>query len=611
MAVFRPRLEVCDALATPLNDGERHVADRLRSLDDEWTVYVQPRIAQDVPDFVAVHDRYGVCAIEVKDWSRGRYRQTDGGVIEYTNRAGGWFTTKEKPRYQAYRYRATIFDQFFALPEDGDAPTAAVRAIVVLPNFSTDDARKLLGKVQVTRREQAIPVYGGDGMAQAIAEDLCASCQIPSPVSLSRLRRLLIEPASADRRQPVRLSVDARNIASNPSQARRRRIRGPAGCGKSFGLAARAARLAAEHQSVLVLSFNSTLANYLRSLVNDRCRELGANPTLVTCVNLHSFCQRLVDDAKQAGVVTQPPPGKPWFEAIVEQARSALAGGYQRRFDAVFIDEGQDFTLEWWNFLRDCVVAPGGEMLLVADPTQDLYEQRAWTDEAKMVGAGFSGPWTELKGSYRMPTDMVPIANAFAAKYLDGEHIAGEVPSDHVDLFGSAAATIRHWENNPAPADHGSLIGHEVVRLLTSYPELSASDVAFLCDRHADGLDAVAVIEAAGYPVHHIFARDEESRTRRKQRFWPEATGVKGCTVHSFKGWETPALVMGIGSDRKSKRLAYVAMTRIRVGGPGRPAYVSVINSDLRMAGFDSVFRQWVTPSIAVWAPPLAATRVR
>jgi hypothetical protein len=126
-----------------------------------------------------------------------------------------------------------------------------------------------------------------------------------------------------------------------------------------------------------------------------------------------------------------------------------------------------------------------------------------------------------------------------------------------------------------------------------------------------DGLDAVAVIEAAGYPVHHIFALDKESRTRRKQRFWPDAVGVKGCTVHSFKGWETPALVMGIGTDPKSKRLAYVAMTRVRVGGPGRPAYVSVINSDLSIAGFDSVFRQWSTPSIPGWAPPLAETRVR
>ena len=95
MAIYRPLLEICEALATPLNDGERQVAEQLKVLDDDWTIYVQPRIAQDIPDFVAVHDRHGVCAIEVKDWSRGRYRQSDGGVIEYTNPAGGWLTTRE------------------------------------------------------------------------------------------------------------------------------------------------------------------------------------------------------------------------------------------------------------------------------------------------------------------------------------------------------------------------------------------------------------------------------------------------------------------------------------------------------------------------------------
>ena len=66
----------------------------------------------------------------------------------------------------------------------------------------------------------------------------------------------------------------------------------------------------------------------------------------------------------------------------------------------------------------------------------------------------------------------------------------------------------------------------------------------------------------------------------------------------------------GIGNDTKSKRLAYVALTRIRVGGPGRPAYASVINNDLRIAGFDSVFRQWAIPAIPTWAPPSPEDRV-
>lgn len=82
MAIIRPPLEEFDRLVVPLNAGERRVAERLNELDDGWTVYVQPRLAHDVPDFIAVHDRYGVCAIEVKHWSTGAYRATDRGRIE-------------------------------------------------------------------------------------------------------------------------------------------------------------------------------------------------------------------------------------------------------------------------------------------------------------------------------------------------------------------------------------------------------------------------------------------------------------------------------------------------------------------------------------------------
>ncbi len=160
-------------------------------------------------------------------------------------------------------------------------------------------------------------------------------------------------------------------------------------------------------------------------------------------------------------------------------------------------------------------------------------------------------------------------------------------------------------------AEFGPAIGHEVVRLLTSHPDLNPSDLVFLCEHHDDGLAAVSVIEAAGYEVHHIFAKKDEDRSRRKNRFWPDAPGVKGCTVHSFKGWETPALVMGIDTDDMSRRLAYVSMTRVKIPGDNSPAYLSIINRDMNLGGGQSRFEAWVTPDIPMWAPPLASARIR
>ncbi|MFT7650197.1 MAG: hypothetical protein ACI9N0_001225 [Ilumatobacter sp.] len=602
MAIIRPPLEHCAHLEPPLNAGEQHVLEHLNQLSDEWTIYVQPRLGQDVPDFVAVHNTRGVCAIEVKDWSYSGYRQADNGCIEYITGDGVWHASKAQPRYQAYRYRSTIYEHFFALPDDGSKPTNAVRAVVIFPNHSTEHARRLLAHHQVTSKEESVDIFGGDDLKQSLKSIVYArDCKPPRAASMTRLRRHLVESeVVSELRLRTQMSSGAKNIETNPSAAKQRRVKGPAGCGKSFGLAARAAHLAANGKSVLVLSFNITLAHYLRMLVTARCKESGADPTLVTTTSFHSFCTRTVQDAEVDGFVLDEPTGVRIFDVGIAKAQQAFDLGFKRQYDAVLVDEGQDFTLDWWNMLRHHVVADDGEMLLVADPTQDVYEKQAWTDEEKMIGAGFSGGWTHLLGSYRLPSDLIPMANDFAANYLDGEYVAGAVPPDRLEISGTSGATRRRWTNLDGPIEIGRAIGTEVIRLLAEHPELSPNDIVFLCEKHRDGLAAVQVIEDAGHQVHHVFSEYKSAQTQRKQRFWPDAAGIKGCTVHSFKGWETQALVMGIGTDRGSRRLAYVAMTRVKTNIEGGQSFLSVVNGDVAIAGFESTFTEWAKPLAAM-----------
>jgi superfamily I DNA and RNA helicase len=164
-----------------------------------------------------------------------------------------------------------------------------------------------------------------------------------------------------------------------------------------------------------VMTCNVTLSHYLRTLVTDRCHEYAADPTLVTVVSFHGLCQRVADDAHHAGIESVAQHA-PWPERIVAEAANAYAQGHGPVFDAVLVDEGQDFKLEWWNLLRNHVCRPDGEMLLVSDPTQDLADNRAWTDEEHMVGAGFSGPWAELEGSYRIPSDRQRVQPALSRR---------------------------------------------------------------------------------------------------------------------------------------------------------------------------------------------------
>ena len=471
-----------------------------------------------------------------------------------------------------------------------------------MTRHSTVEARDLL-KHPRNASERHIDVWGLAEFRRNTKYALgAAKRRTIAPRNIDRIRRELAEPEFvSDQRRPLKLSVAARNVATNPSNARMRRVRGTAGCGKSLGLAARASQLSKEGKDVLVLTYNSTLPHYLHDLAARRCAEITADVNRITFTHFHAFCNRICDNSRLAG--HQPTSGRlPGVtdpeDEIVGRAIDAYKAGFGLQYDAVLVDEGQDFNVHWWNFLRRHVVRPGGEMLLVADPTQDVYEKRAWTDEAVMKGAGFSGQWADLTGSYRMPADLTPLVAEFAERYVFGDRLDPVVPEDLETGSSLAAPTRRHWFNAPSGSSIGVELGREVVRLLADNPDLHPWDVVFLAPSHQVGLTAVEVIRAAGHEVQHMFAVTRPEQRVLKERFWGQAPGIKGCTVQSFKGWEARAVVLGINRQRESRRLAYVGMTRVKGDPDNRSAYLSVVNLDRSLDGFQARFNAG-TPSLA------------
>jgi hypothetical protein len=617
---LRPSLQQLEQLVKPLTSSERRVAEALNGLDSSWTVFVQPRVGLDRLDFLAISDTCGVCVLKVVDWEPGSARRNDNDEIETLTENGLW-TANVDPRFSASRSRLLVFDQFYAMPEDGGPPTAAVRAVVIMPNLTAFGARSLLPEVPADDLQSVVGVFGSESL-DASMRDIVVGLGCPAPLtsSIAKLRQQVVAserkvlPGAAQ----TWTSEAIRMVAENPTGQKIRRVRGAAGSGKSYGLTARAAMLAAEGKTVLMLTLNVTLANRLRLMANERCAEVGANPTLIAAANFHTFCTRVVQDAEMEGLTLRAPRGAPWTLAIVAKAEQAFEQGFEATYDAVLVDEGQDFTINWWNLLRTSVLAPEGEMLVVADPTQDIYDRFEPTLDPSFAGSDASETWIDLETSYRMPHDLLDLCNEFARVHLDGEQLLGVAPSDLPAAFGKGdarAGSVRQWIDIDSPNRLGRSVGNEVVRLLRESPTLSPADIAFVCDYHHDGVAAVKVIEAAGYPVHHIFSRNPDApRRRRKHRFWPRESAVKGCTAHSLKGWETPALVMGIGTDERAQRLAYVAMTRVAVRPQGGPSFVSVINADTRLLDFgrrfgaDSVATPAARPMTPPPPPPPATT---
>ena len=81
-----------------------------------------------------------------------------------------------------------------------------------------------------------------------------------------------------------------------------------------------------------------------------------------------------------------------------------ISNGYNaksRKYDAILIDEGQDYHKSWYDTLSK-FLSHNDEMLFVIDEKQNIYErENRWVDS--MNGTNFRGRWRTLNKSYRLP----------------------------------------------------------------------------------------------------------------------------------------------------------------------------------------------------------------
>jgi len=298
-----PRDEL-DRLRTPLNEGEWRVFRFLDEfLEPEWEIYVQPALNGLSPDFVVLHPGRGIAVIEVKDWdfSAVSYRidhSRERPVLK-GKRAGEEFALRgiKDPFLRTLQYRAEVANLY--CPTLASGGIAAVTGCVVFPRATTAQLQELFGAYhrRLAGNDQRLFPYwrlaGGDllsgsGLGQVLPVATRSSSNLMTEEVAADLRHWLIEPEfSAEQREPPRLTAKQRELIAGQG-ARRQRVRGPAGSGKSVAISGRAARLADEDKRTLVLTFNITLLNYLRDLTS----AFGASANHVEWLNFHWWLRR-------------------------------------------------------------------------------------------------------------------------------------------------------------------------------------------------------------------------------------------------------------------------------------------------------------------------------
>jgi hypothetical protein len=576
-------------LRPPLPEGCRQVAEWLAArVPDDVELYVRPHLNGLRPSIVLLSEKHGMTVLDVIEASIvvERWRRGLNGALVRGSHAEPQ-RVRLDPNARAEYVRDDVLNVYcprLGAAAKRDASLAGRLAVyVVFPFDSCAEVHHVCDR-HLARGKEILRDAPDEIMPwrQSRAAPLDARM-------VSDLRNWLVEPdVEAQKRRPIHLNPKQEELAYRRTQSGYRRIKGPPGSGKSQVLATRAAVLAGHELQVLVVTYNITLRHYLRDLIDRASR--GGVRSHITITNFHDWLRDLCRNAQLSQQLKEA-----WAQDIeaADDAQRGLAIGRQalavlgndaRGYDAVLVDEGQDFELEWWNLLCG-VVREDGEHVLVADTGQDLYDRSEnWTDVG-MTGAGFTGPWATLTGSYRIPRRIHP-AIVRLARSLQVERVDLD-QGDQQEQFD--LTEIRWIETSPEN------FVDEVARAVATMPTLSDpdptayADVFLLVQTHARGLKAVERLEQLRISVGHVFGETSADSRRRKLWFMQDDARVKATTVHSFKGWESRALVVAVDrfTTRTDRMEVYIALTRLKTSD--LTSYLTIVNCAPPFSGFRAV----------------------
>jgi len=172
----------------------------------------------------------------------------------------------------------------------------------------------------------------------------------------------------------VQLSKEQLSFLKGVLQMPRMRVRGGAGTGKTVLALETAKRLATDGKRVLLVCYNLGLSKYLAKMTEDW--ENGQEQIQVN--SFHGLCRQAFRALDKPFVV---PSGEDreassafWNEAAPLVLLEALEKGKIEQWDAIVVDEGQDFAADWWSVIEDCMKDKEfGSLLVFYDPHQEIF----------------------------------------------------------------------------------------------------------------------------------------------------------------------------------------------------------------------------------------------
>lgn len=345
------------------------------------------RLNEGEADFTVLSPHGGVLAIEVK-----------GGGVSFDATSGAWYSVDRNgvrhsikdPFKQASRERHALLDQITGhaswrqwsgtrltmghsvmLPDIGD-PTPLLgpdrQREVVGVNADIENIAQWYDRVMRFWRQANDDALGAKGV-RLVEDMLCKSIDV---------RPVLRAAVDDTEQQRIRLTANQAKVFRVIGGRRRAVVSGGAGTGKTVLAVEKAKALAGMGLRVLLLCYNRPLADSLAIGLKDE--------PLIQAQSYHQLCDQRIRQAHQQGKdllkeAVEAYPGtsdQHRFDVQMPYALALSADVLDEKFDAVIVDEAQDFSDEYWlgveMLLRD---QKDGHLYIFIDENQALYPRKA------------------------------------------------------------------------------------------------------------------------------------------------------------------------------------------------------------------------------------------
>lgn len=346
--------------------GERRVFAALRDhLPEDYVVYYDVPVDGRYPDFIVIGADLGVVILEVKDWRLAAVEEITGEGVRL--RHGDATAVVRNPVQQARGYARRLVDRLRERPalRRGEHLRCGWGFGLVLPRLTAADTRQrslfgaslaeAFGPELVLTADDLVPARLLTRL-RALIPDWIPRLDPLTPEEIDEIRGVIhpeirVGWGPADDRIAVVMDRHQERLARSLGDGHRI-LRGVAGSGKTLLLVCRARYLLERHRDwrVLVVCFNKVLASHLQAAA------VGPDPR-VEVRTFHSWCRRQLT---AAGLSVPEPPEKDraaweeyWERRVPRLLLDAYESGHaaQGRYQAILVDEGQDFCDDWYRCL--------------------------------------------------------------------------------------------------------------------------------------------------------------------------------------------------------------------------------------------------------------------